>query len=264
MFGIDALINQFVYFPDRVLVANPHMLALPFQDVWLETADNVRVHGWFMPCDAPVASVLFLHGNAGNISHRLDNLRLLVERARCQVLIIDYRGYGRSDGSPDERGTYLDAAAAWAWLTAHTPGPHVIFGRSLGGAVAVHTAVAAAPRPAGVIVENTFTRLLDIAADMVPFPAMLGLLPDIYPTLTRAPKLTMPLMIIHSDRDELIPVGHAHTLFAAAPEPKELYIVEGGRHNDAYLVGGEGYWLRFNQFLESLGTPTPDNERPSP
>ncbi|MCB0161718.1 MAG: hypothetical protein KDD83_26455, partial [Caldilineaceae bacterium] len=96
MFGIDALINQFVFYPDRVLAANPHMLALPFQDVWLETTDNVRIHGWFLPCEDAVASLLFLHGNAGNISHRLDNLRLLVERARCRVLIIDYRGYGRS------------------------------------------------------------------------------------------------------------------------------------------------------------------------
>ncbi|MEZ4715769.1 MAG: alpha/beta hydrolase [Caldilineaceae bacterium] len=263
MFGIDALINQFVFYPDRVLVANPHMLALPFQDVWLETADDMRVHGWFLPCEDAVASVLFLHGNAGNISHRLDNLRLLVERARCQVLIIDYRGYGRSDGLPDERGTYVDATAAWTWLTTHTPGPHVIFGRSLGGAVAVQTAVTATPPPDGLIVENTFTRLLDIAADMVPFPAMLGLLPDIYPTLARMPQLTVPVMVIHSEQDELIPVNHAHTLFAAAPEPKELYVVAGGRHNDAYLVGGDDYWRRFSHFLHTLPPQTSDSERPA-
>ena len=136
----EQLFNQFIYYPDLDLIANPHMLDLAFQEVQLTTQDQVTIHGWYLPHDHALATLLFLHGNAGNISHRLDNLRLLHE-AGFQILIVDYRGYGQSQGTPSEQGLYLDGVAAWQWMIEETPGPHLIFGRSLGGAVAVRVAV---------------------------------------------------------------------------------------------------------------------------
>ncbi len=181
----QSLLNRFIYYPDPILVATPRALELDFSDVWLTAGDGVRIHGWFVPATNPTCSVLFLHGNAGNISHRLDNVRLLVEQLDCQVLIVDYRGYGRSEGVPSEQGLYLDAAAAWRWLRANSTGPYIIFGRSLGGAVALQLATATGAEPDGVIVENTFTRLRDMAADMVLFSVAQGLMPDLYPSIDR-------------------------------------------------------------------------------
>lgn len=249
---IESMLSRFIYYPDRTLTANPRMLNMAYENVRIAAEDNVTIHGWFVPCANPVAAVLFLHGNAGNISHRLANVQMLVERLRCQVLIVDYRGYGESDGAPSERGIYRDAHAAWRWLCENAAGPHIVFGRSLGGAVALHVAVLGDPRPDGVIVENTFTRLTEIAAQMVPFPTMIGMLPDLYPSIDRIGKVESPLLVIHSEHDELIPLQHGQLLHAAAPEPKMLYIVRGGHHNDAYMIGGEAYRATWRQFLDGV------------
>ena len=131
-----AVLNQFIFYPDAEFYASPTAFGLAARDIWLRTADGLRLHGWFFARRSPVATVLFLHGNAGNISHRLDNVRLLLD-LNVQVFIIDYRGYGRSEGSPDEAGTYEDALTAWQWMATEIPGPHLLFGRSLGGAIAI-------------------------------------------------------------------------------------------------------------------------------
>ena len=249
MFVPEAFLNQFIYYPDRNVSVNPHVAGLSFQNVWLTTRDQVRLHGWWLPRDDAAATLLFLHGNAGNIMHRLQNLVLLVEEIGLQVLIIDYRGYGKSDGVPNEAGLYQDAAAAWHWLITETAGPHLIFGRSLGGAVAVWLATEGGATPAGLVLENTFTRGQDLAAQVLPFPAMASLLPDFYPTVHRIEQLGAPLLLIHSEQDELIARSHGDALYAAAPDPKELYIVAGGHHNDAFMVGGQEYIARWRAFV---------------
>ena len=245
----EQLINQFIFYPEPQITVNPHVLDMAFDDVWLTTSDDVNIHGWWLPCEEPQASILFLHGNAGNITHRLDNLRMLHE-AGFQVLIIDYRGFGRSEGTPGERGTYLDAEAAWQWLVETSSGPNLIFGRSLGGAVGIWLAATTTHKPDGLIVENTFTSGRDLAAQVLPIPGMGVVVPNFYPSIERIDKISAPLLLIHSLDDELIPLAHGEQLFAAAPEPKECYYVPGAHHNDAYAIGGEAYVERLRGFVK--------------
>ncbi len=246
----SSMLNQFIFYPDDELFATPAMVGLHARDIWLTTTDDVRIHGWFFPREHARATLLFLHGNAGNISHRLDNVRLLLE-LDVQVFIPDYRGYGQSEGSPDEAGTYVDALTAWHWMVAETNGPHIIFGRSLGGAIAIWLAAQTEVTPAAVITENTFASGRDIAGSLLPFPAMAALLPNFYPSIEHIAMIDAPLLLIHSEADEVIPVAHGQQLFAAAHAPKKLYLVQGGHHNDAYVVGGAAYWRQWRDFLES-------------
>lgn len=246
---MESLLNRFIFYPERDFVAEPHEWGLPYENIWVRTADGVRLHGWLIPNIESPATLLFFHGNAGNISHRLDNLKRLFD-AGLQVFIFDYRGFGRSEGEPSERGTYQDARAVWQWLATEVGGPIVLFGRSLGGAVATWLAVQEDVEAAGLVLENTFTRGRDIAQLLVPAPIALYLLPDFYPTVDRIRRLRAPLLVIHGDQDELIPVEHAYRLYEAAPEPKSLYIVPGGHHNDTYLVGGQAYLERLRAFVE--------------
>jgi fermentation-respiration switch protein FrsA (DUF1100 family) len=247
----EQLINQFIFYPEPQITVNPHVLDMPFDDVWLSTSDDVDIHGWWLPCEDALASILFLHGNAGNITHRLDNLRLLNE-AGFQVLIIDYRGFGRSEGTPGEQGTYRDAEAAWHWLVKARPGPHLVFGRSLGGAVGIQLAATSSHRPDGVIIENTFTSGRELAAEVMPIRGMGFVVPNFYPSIERIGKIDAPLLLIHSLDDELIPVAHGELLFDAAVEPKESYFVPGAHHNDAYATGGQAYVDRLQGFVRGL------------
>jgi len=247
----EQLINQFIFYPEPQITVNPHILNIPFDDVWLTTSDDVDIHGWWIPCEEALASILFLHGNAGNITHRLDNLRVL-NQAGFQVLIIDYRGFGRSEGTPGERGTYLDADAAWNWLVESTPDPHLIFGRSLGGAVGIWLAATASRQPDGVIIENTFTSGRELAAQVMPIPGIGFAVPNFYPSIERIGKIDAPLLLIHSLDDELIPIAHGELLFDAAIEPKDAYFVPGAHHNDAYAVGGQAYVERLLEFVAGL------------
>lgn len=246
---MEQILNQFIFYPDPEMIANPHMLDLPFDDVWLTTCDSVQIHGWFLPREDALATMLFLHGNAGNISHRLDNLRVLVE-AGFQVLIVDYRGFGHSEGTPNEQGTYLDAEAAWRWLVAETAGPHVVFGRSLGGAVAVQLASTDGVNACAVIVENTFTRGRDMAAALMPIPGIGVMLPDFYPNADRIGAIDAPLLVVHSEQDEMIPFAHGEALHAAASEPKAFFAVPNAHHNDAYVVGGATYVEQLRAFVQ--------------
>lgn len=245
----DALLRQYLFFPERDFAASPRDLGLPYENIWLTTSDDVRIHGWLIPnIDSP-ATLLFFHGNAGNISHRLDNVERLFD-VGLQIFILDYRGYGRSEGVPSEQGTYLDAEAAWHWLHDEIGGALVVFGRSLGGAVAAWLATQPDVTPAGLILESTFTCGRDAGKNLIPIPGLARILPDFYPTVDRIAHLEAPLLLIHGDADELIPVAHARRLYEVAPNEKSLYIIESGRHNDTYIVGGESYFQRILTFIE--------------
>src|SRR3990172_4532967 len=160
--------SHLIYYPEKELVFEPGDIGLDFEEVWLETGDELTIHGWYVPHPAPRATVLFLHGNAGNISHRLDTLRLLYDLGLA-ALIIDYRGYGNSEGRPTEEGTYLDADAAWTYLTETRgvqAGEIIVMGRSLGAAIAI--SLAEQNSPGLLVVESAFTSVADMAERLYP------------------------------------------------------------------------------------------------
>ena len=237
-----SVVNALLYFPARALDGTPASAGLRYSDLEISTTDGQRLHGWWVPAPRrpPTAHVLFFHGNGGNISHRLDQVRALTG-AGMDVLLFDYRGYGRSTGAPDEAGTYRDARAARAALLAQPgvdPAAILYLGESLGGAVASELAVA--EPPAGLVLQSTFTSVRAMARLHYPVvPA--GLVPDAYPTLDRVRRLRCPVLILHGDRDEIVPVSHGRELFAAAVGSKRLEIVPGAGHNDLLMVSGAAY-----------------------
>ncbi|MCI0590718.1 MAG: lysophospholipase [Gammaproteobacteria bacterium] len=238
----------FIYFPHRQLTATPEQAGLEFEPVEFRTSDDVRLDGWYVRAKEPRAVVLFFHGNAGNISHRIEHLAIF-NHLKLATFIFDYRGYGLSEGSPSEKGTYRDAEAAWRYLTQERaiPQQHIIvFGESLGAAIA--TWLATEHRPGALILESAFTSIADLARRYYPYlPAPL-LTRVRYPTLSRIPQVSCPLLIIHSTGDEIVPYQHAERLLAAAHEPKFLLKLHGS-HNEGFLISGKDYVAGLDQFL---------------
>ncbi len=252
--GCDNMLSGFIFFPERRLESTPGDWGLVHQEVWVTAADGVRLHGWHFPAPSRTL-LLFCHGNAGNISHRLDNIKRLLE-VGLGVYIFDYRGYGLSEGSPGERGFYLDAEAAFAWAgeKARAEGQRmVVFGRSLGGAAAVD--LAGRDGCAGVILESAFTNLGAMARAHYPLPLLPGWLAGRFDSLSRIGNLRCPALFIHGDRDEVVPYELGRALYEAAPQPKEFYTLAGAGHNDTYLVGGPAYFERLRAFCEGLPLP---------
>jgi fermentation-respiration switch protein FrsA (DUF1100 family) len=258
---LESMINRFIYYPEPHWWATPSDLGLEAEEVRLTPEPGVQLHAWFFPHPQPLATLLFCHGNAGNASHRLENVYYLLE-AGFQVLLFDYRGYGHSSGHPSEVGLSRDAEAAWAHLVARADAegaPRIIFGRSLGGAVAVELATRVGTGD-GLIVESTFTSIRTLARHVFSLP--LPELPVKYDSLSKIGSLRMPLLAIHGEEDELIPFADGRRLFEAAPEPKAWYPIPGAGHNDTTLVGGDAYFRRLAAFVGELrGTGTSD--RPS-
>ncbi|MGA7563161.1 MAG: alpha/beta hydrolase [Desulfobaccales bacterium] len=238
-----------VFFPDPDLSGNPGDYGLAYEEVNFEAEDGVRLNGWWLPKEgAPV--LLWFHGNAGNISHRLENLNLLHRSVQVQVFIFDYREYGKSEGRISREGTYKDSAAAYRYVTATRgldPADLVLFGRSLGTALAVDLAARLPCR--SLIIESAFTNSSELAKLFLPF--MFDWRPRVpYDNLGKIDKIKAPLLIIHGSEDEIIPVSMSRRLLAAAREPKELYIIPGAHHNDTYLVGGPAYFERLSAFIQ--------------
>ena len=244
---LERLIAPLLYFPSAAHEGWPAQFGLAYETVTLTPAGGPALHGWWFPAPRPVASLLFCHGNAGNISHRLDNVARLVG-VGFSVLIFDYRGYGLSQGRPTERGLTEDARAAWQHFLALAQPPRYIFGRLLGGAVALALAEQIAGDDlAGLILESTFTSLGDMAGQVFPLPGLKRLIRG-YPSLARLKRMQRPLLIIHGQRDELIPFAHGQRLFQAANQPKSFYPIAGAGHNDTYLIGGRDYLERLVAF----------------
>jgi uncharacterized protein len=242
------IVERMIFYPEKEFLVHPGYFGLTYEDVYLDTSDGIRIHGWFFPSSGS-QTLLFFHGNAGNIADRLDNIRFLVQRG-LNVLIIDYRGYGRSDGVPSEQGTYRDAESAWLWLQSRIgidPARLVYFGRSLGGAVATELAVRHPPRK--LIIESTFTSVREMAGTVLPFiPKML--IPDCYPSIKRIALVDCPILVIHGTADTLVPFRHGQAIYARARDPKQFYGIEGADHNESYLIGGENYFDILLTFIE--------------
>lgn len=247
----DSFIESQIFFPDKVLVADPGDLGLAYEDQWITTEDGVRLHAWWLPAKDAQTVLVFFHGNAGNISHRLDNLRHL-NTWGLSVLIFDYRGYGQSQGSISEKGLYADSRAAYeaGLARARDNGCRLaLFGRSLGGVAAV--SVADRPEAAGVILESTFTNLGDMAKRHFPLPGV-GKLKNRFNSLGRIESVSAPKLFIHGDRDDIVPFELGQRLFQAAPEPKTWLTLKGAGHNDTYDVGGKAYFQAIRGFLDRL------------
>lgn len=205
---------------------------LAVEDAWFTSADGTKLHGWYVPCEQPRAYVLYAHGNAGNLSHRGRILRSLKERHRVSVMIFDYRGYGRSEGEPTERGILQDARAARKWLARRAgiaESDIILMGRSLGGGVAVD--LAAKDGAAGLVLQNTFTSLPDVANALMPYLPAKWLMSYRLDSLSKIKDYKGPLLQSHGDADRLIPIDQGRKLHDAAPGPKQFITVAGGGHN---------------------------------
>jgi fermentation-respiration switch protein FrsA (DUF1100 family) len=239
--------------PGRQLDTTPDAIGLKYEDVSLDTSDGVRIHGWFVRGDLS-RTLLYFHGNAGNISHRLHSIRQFHDLG-LSVFIIDYRGYGQSDGSPSEEGLYRDAEAAWQYLT-EVRGVRaediVVFGRSLGGSVAAW--LAAGRSPGALILDSSFTSVPDIGQDAYPWLPVRLLSRFRHATKEYLTKATCPVLVVHSRDDEIIPFDHGETLFSAANEPKDFLELRGG-HNDAHFRSESAYLDGLRRFLRSNGKP---------
>ena len=243
--------SRFVYFPIRTLSTDPSSIGLRFEDVYFETEDGVTLHGWFIPHDGARGVILFCHGNAGNISHRLDSIRVF-HRLGLDVFIFDYRGYGQSEGKPTERGTYEDAEAAWRYLIEEhqvIPSEVVVFGRSIGGAVGAWLAQNHKPRL--LILESTFTSLRDVAATLYPFFPVKRLLRFEYNTAEYLGGVNCPVLIIHSRNDEIMPFSQGQQLFEVAREPR-TFLEISGTHNEGFITSGRHYEEGLDAFISAF------------
>ena len=255
-----ALQDQFLYFPSRDLVTTPDRHGMAYESVHLDTEDGERLHGWWIPADDARGTLLFFHGNAGNISGRIESVRQF-HQLGLNVLIFDYRGYGESTGAPSEKGLYGDAEAAWQYLTGVrkvAPQQVVVFGRSLGAGPA--TWLAMQHRPGALIVESAFTSVPDIGAHHYPWLPVRLLTTTQFNNLDRIARVEVPLLVIHSPGDAVVPFEHGRRLFEAAREPKQFLEIKGG-HNDGFLVSADRYMRTIDQFLrahiDASGSDTP-------
>lgn len=240
--------KHLIFFPDKNVTFTPRDVGLNYTDIFLETRDKIKIHGWYIPADSAKVVLLFCHGNAGNISQRLESIKLF-NALSLNVLIFDYRGFGKSAGSPDESGTYRDVEAAWEYLLnkeGFQPQQIVIFGRSLGSGIA--SALAAEVDPGALILESSFTSLPDLGASLYPlFPIRL-LARYNYPTIQRLQNISSPILFIHSPNDEIIPFSHGQKNYQMAKEPKQFLEISGS-HNDGFLVSGKKYYEGILNFL---------------
>jgi fermentation-respiration switch protein FrsA (DUF1100 family) len=240
--------------PGRALTATPGDFGLEFEDVSITTGDGEKLHGWYVPAIRSRGVVLFFHGNAGNISHRLDSIEIF-HQLGMDTLIIDYRGYGQSSGKPTEQGTYLDAEAAWNYLVDErgvATNRIVVFGRSLGGAIGAwlgtqHT-------PAAMIIESSFTSGIDMARRLYPFlPARL-ITRLRYPVAEYASRLECPVLVVHSRDDEIIPFAMGQSIYAAVPQRKSFLELRGD-HNGGFYISRHDYLPGLDTFIKSVLEP---------
>lgn len=224
--------ESLIFFPTRFPVGNWEPPGLEFENAHFTAADGTQLHGWFVPHPDPRAYILFAHGNAGNLSDRADMIRML-RRLGLAVMIFDYRGYGRSDGTPNEQGVLQDARAARAWLAQRAgidESEVILLGRSIGGAIMVD--LAAKDGAGGLILENTFTSLPDVAAYHYGYLPVHKFMRNRLDAESIIGNYHGPLLQCHGDADTIIPIELGQRLFAAANEPKAFIVLEGHDHND--------------------------------
>jgi fermentation-respiration switch protein FrsA (DUF1100 family) len=243
--------NSFIFFPQKAFDFSPESFGLTYGDAYFKTEDGEKLHGWFFPGAKGHPVVLHFHGNAGNISHRLDLVQPFL-REGLSVLLFDYRGFGRSEGRPSEKGLYLDGMAAYDYLVQKEgilPGNVVLHGHSIGAAVAVEVALKRSVK--SVILESAFTSTKDMAKTIPLFFLLSPFLPANYNNLEKVPRLSVPKLVVHGEGDEIVPFAMGRKLFEAAKDPKFFYPVQDAGHNDVFIVGGEKYFEVVAEFARS-------------
>jgi len=253
--------NKIIFHPSRYPEGywNPASTGVPAQDVYFMAEDGVKLHGWFIPAPNAVATWLWFHGNAGNLSHRLDNIQRL-KPLNLNIFIFDYRGYGRSEGEPDEQGIYKDSKAAYKKvleMDTVSVDSLFFFGRSLGGICAVETAMNYPAR--GLILESVFTNSADMSKQVLPFIPLGWAIRSKLNAIEKIPHLKLPKLFLHGTRDEIVPYALGRKLFEQAGDPKSFYPIEGAGHNDTYILGGAGYYEALGRFITE--TLTNSNNR---
>jgi pimeloyl-ACP methyl ester carboxylesterase len=243
--------SKYVYFPTADIVATPSDMGLYYRDLMLETNDGIKISAWYIPAENTEATILFFHGNGGNISHRLEFIEMFYSLG-ISTLIIDYRGYGKSEGFPTEKGTYLDSEAAWNYLVKeknNEPSSIIIYGRSLGGPVAAR--LAEKHHPGALILDSTFTSLKDIGAKLYPYLPVRKFLKFNYETIAHLKETDFPVLIIHSVEDDYIPFHHAEKLFDRIDGQKKLVSTSGG-HNTNFTISRNAYKNNISDLLKSI------------
>jgi len=249
LIGVKYIESRSIYFPMKEVIGNPASIGLPYEDVYFNTQDNKKLNGWYIPSGKSGLTVIFCHGNAGNISHRLEKISIL-HNLGLNVFIFDYRGYGKSLGTPSESGLYKDASAAYNYLTNErgiSKDDIILYGESIGGAIAID--LARKKDVAALITEETFTSIKDMARIAYP------LLPSFvfssrFDALSKIKDVSCPKLIMHSTVDEIVPFRLGEKLFQSAGSPKNFLKLRGS-HNTAFLESGEQYKEGIKLFLET-------------
>ncbi|MBU0634341.1 MAG: alpha/beta hydrolase [Candidatus Omnitrophica bacterium] len=242
-----------IYYPTRVLEATPGDIGLEYEDIFFSTEDNVKLHGWFIPKNGAKTTLVFAHGNGGNISHRLEKI-LFFNKLGLNIFIFDYRGYGKSRGCPSEAGLYRDGRAALSYLKSAPARDDkgkqaiIVYGESLGGAVAID--LAAKEKIDGLILEGTFTNVRDMARIIYPvLPAFL--IKSKFDSLAKIREVEKPKLCLHSRDDDIVPFLLGRKLFDAASQPKEFLELSGG-HNDAFFVSQTKIAAALKVFMQKI------------
>ena len=257
---------RLMFFPTKSIDLTPADLGARYEDVYFRTGDGEELNGWFVPAPtgesvSPNHTILWFHGNGGNLSHRASDVLWMNRRLKTNVFIFDYRGYGRSTGSPTEEGVYQDSRAALAYLTSRDDvdlSKVVFLGRSLGTAVAIELAKEMSKEGplAGIILISPFTNTRDMGRVHNRLNPFRFLVPNRLNSLERIPDVRGPLLIVHGDRDRTIPLKLAQTLFAAANEPKTFHLWRGADHNDDIGIGQQQLWDELGRFMTSISSQT--------
>jgi uncharacterized protein len=245
--------ERLIFVPSRYPIGDWHPVGLQCEDVALTAQDGVHLHGWYCPVPRPRGVFLMCHGNAGNITHRVDRITAWQQLLHVSVFVFDYRGYGRSTGYPNEPGVYRDARAAYHWLTAErgiAPDGVVFFGESLGAAVALQLATEVAPR--ALILESPFTSAVTMGQRLFPWLPVRWIMRNRFASIEKIGLYHGPLLIVHGTHDTLIPFTMGQALFACANDPKRFYAVLGADHNDVVVTGGRPYLQAMDVFLREL------------
>jgi len=250
---VNFLITSMIFFPQRSFDGSPRDYRMIFEDAYITTADRVRIHGWFLKSPEEKGVILFFHGNAGNISHRLFKAKPYVA-AGYSVLLMDYRGYGESDGSiKHQKDVILDAEASFDWLVREkmiSKEKIILYGESLGSHPSIDLATKHQVR--ALVLESPYTSFLDLGKIHYPFVPS-GLIKDFaFSNTDIIQRIRAPLFILHGTEDEICPYSMAEALLEMAPAPKELFTVQGGSHNTLPQTAGDDYWKKPLDFLKKL------------
>ena len=244
--------RYFIFFPSRSVNQNPKDVGIAYEEITLKTSDGLNLNAWFIEKKEAKGTMIWFHGNGGNIGDRVGHIKLFYESLPVDLLILDYRGYGKSEGSPSEEGTYHDAEAALAYVHFRQKAPQKIiyYGQSLGSAIAVELGIRNPPH--GLILESPFTSIRDMARVAYPFLPLGFLIQTEYDSMSKIGGIKSPILILHGDRDEIVPWEQGKSLFEAAPEPKTFFTLPGASHNDTFYMGGEPYLRELGRFIHSV------------